>query len=283
MSPHVRALKVSLGLTTGLCVAALLFFAWQYFYPVQAAAGWSYRVAYDGVMKPAAMAHGADGSLLLSQELSDGEGNILQLYPDGRRQVLVAGLSKPDGLLSLPNGLVFSQEAAGKTVSLLRDGRVEVLFQGENVQGLWEDGDSLYAIEDRKGDGRLWRYRWADQQLSVVREHMTESESITRCGDGRVLYTEKANGVIRELTEDDRDPVVLEGLHHPTFLLCDARGLWISEDSNHRARVLLIDAQGQRHTMLSYLKSPQSILPLGAGRYLVAEGGRGRVLELSLD
>lgn len=67
----------------------------------------------------------------------------------------------------------------------------------------------------------------------------------------------------------------------PTFLLCDQRGLWISEDSTHRARLLRIDAQGQRHTVLTFLKAPQAIVPDGKGGYLLAEGGRDRVLRLT--
>lgn len=280
MSLHL--FKTPLKVGAALVVATLGFFAWQYFYPVQAASGWSYRVAYEGVQKAAGLARAADGGILVSQELQDGRGNILLMQPDGDREVVVEGLSKPDGMIATQGGVVFSQEWGDKPVSLLHEGRVSALFEGDQVQGLWDDGSYLYAIEDRKGDGRLWRYRWSDQQLSVVRENLTETESITRCSDGRMLYSEKESGVIRELREDGRDPVVLAGLHNPTFLLCDEQGLWISEDSSHRARLLLVDASGEQTTVLSFLKAPQSVLPLGAGRYLIAEGGRNRVLELSL-
>lgn len=278
-----RLLKNACLVSVALLVATLAFFAWQYFFPVQAATGWSYRVAYEGVRKAAGLAHAPGGGILVSEELQDGQGNILLMQPDGEREVMVEGLSKPDGILATRGGLVFSQEQGGKPVSFWRDGRLSELFEGDQVQGLWDDGSYLYAIEDRKGDGRLWRYRWDDQHLSVVRENLSETESITRCSDGRMLYSEKETGLIRELREDGRDPVVIEGLRNPTFLLCDERGLWISEDSSHRARLLLVDAQGVRTTVLSFLKAPQSILPLGEGRYLIAEGGRDRVLELSLS
>ncbi|OZB31388.1 MAG: hypothetical protein B7X51_08565 [Pseudomonas sp. 34-62-33] len=266
-----------------LIVTALGFFTWQYFFPVQAASGWSYRVAYEDIQKAAGLARSADGGILVSQELQDGQGSILLIQPDGEREVVVAGLSKPDGMLATRGGLVFSQESGDKPVSFLQDGRVSSLFQGNTVQGLWDDGHYLYAIEDRKGDGRLWRYRWDDRQLSVVRDNLSETESITRCSDGRMLYSEKESGVIRELREDGRDPVVLDGLRNPTFLLCDEQGLWISEDSTHRARLLLVDAQGRQTTVLSFLKAPQAIMALEDGRYLIAEGGRDRVLELNMQ
>ena len=87
--------------------------------------------------------------------------------------------------------------------------------------------------------------------------------------------------MVRELTEDGSDPMVVDGLNQPTFLMCDARGLWINEDATHRARLLLIDKQGHRQTILSFLKAPQSIVPTTRGTYLLAEGGRDRVLELT--
>lgn len=283
MNMSLRLLKSAFLAAAALVAAALMFFAWQYFFPVQAASGWSYRVAYDDVQKAAGLARAADGGILVSQELQDGRGSILLMQPDGDREVVVEGLSKPDGLLSARGGLVFSQESGGKPVSFLQGKRVSELFAGDQVRGLWDDGHYLYAIEDRKGNGRLWRYRWDDRQLSVVRDNLSETESITRCTDGRMLYSEKETGVIRELREDGRDPVVIDGLRNPTFMLCDEQGLWISEDSTHRARLLLVDAQGAQATVLSFLKAPQAILPLDDGRYLIAEGGRDRVLELSLN
>lgn len=54
------------------------------------------------------------------------------------------------------------------------------------MQGLWDDGDDLYAIEDRKPFGRLLRYRWSDQSLTVLRDRVQEGESIVRCTDGRM-------------------------------------------------------------------------------------------------
>ncbi|MFV3386829.1 hypothetical protein ACNFCJ_15610 [Pseudomonas sp. NY15364] len=282
MNTSLRFLRNALLAAAALIAAALAFFAWQYFFPVQAASGWSYRVAYDGVQKAAGLARAPGGGILVSQELQDGRGSILLMQPDGDRKVVVEGLSKPDGLLSARGGLVFSQESGDKPVSFLQGKRVSELFEGDQVQGLWDDGHYLYAIEDRKGNGRLWRYRWDDRQLSVVRDNLSETESITRCTDGRMLYSEKETGVIRELREDGRDPVVVDGLRNPTFMLCDEQGLWISEDSTHRARLLLVDAQGEQTTVLSFLKAPQAILPLDDGRYLIAEGGRDRVLELSV-
>lgn len=260
--------------------ATLGFFAWQSFYPVQAAGDWRVQVIYRDVPKAASLAPLDDGSLLVSQELRDGKGSLVRIHPDGAREVLVGNLSKPDGMAAVNGGWVFSQEQGDAAVGFLKDGKVTELFRGTNVQGLWNDGDDLYAVEDRKGEGRLLRYRWSDGSLTVLRDRLSEVESVTRCDDGRMLYTEKKKGVVRQLNEDGSDPVILAGLNQPTFLMCDPRGLWISEDSTHRARLLLVDAEGRQNTVLSFLKAPQSIVASGRGTYLVAEGGRDRVLEL---
>ncbi|APE98645.1 TPA: hypothetical protein ACHTCR_003536 [Pseudomonas putida] len=282
--PHIlrkRSTRIALTATTGLLVATLGFFAWQSFYPVQAASGWDVEVLHRDVTKAASLLPQADGSLLVSRELDDGRGSILKITASGDRVVVIDNLSKPDGMVAAQGGWVFSQEGGQAPVSLSRDGQVTHLFDGESVQGLWNDGDHLFAIEDRKGNGRLMRYDWNSGQLDVLRSGLTETEGLTRCSDGRLLYTEKANGKVRALSDDGRDPVVVDGLRNPTFLYCDQRGLWISEDNTHRARLLLIDADGVQHTMLTFLKAPQSIVADGKGGYLLAEGGRNRVLHLT--
>ncbi len=273
-------LRWGLSLIGLMGMATLGFFAWQSFYPVSAAPGWSVQTVHTDVPKAASLMPMPDGSLMISQELNDAKGSIVRIHPDGQREVVVGSLSKPDGMFATHGGWVFSQETGDAPVSFLKEGVVTELFRGENVQGLWVEGDDLYAIEDRKNNGRLLRYRWSDQSLTVVRDQLHEGESITRCTDGRMLYTEKKKGVVRELTDDGSDPVVLAGLNKPTFLMCDERGLWVNEDSTHRARLLLIDKQGQQQTVLSFLKAPQSIVRTGDGTYLLAEGGRNRVLKL---
>ncbi|MEN5037182.1 hypothetical protein [Pseudomonas sp. TWI929] len=281
--PHIlrqRSTRIALTATTGLLAATLGFFAWQSFYPVQAASGWDVQVLHRDVTKAASLLPQADGSLLVSRELDDGRGSILKITATGDRVVLIDNLSKPDGMVAAQGGWVFSQEGGQAPVSLARDGQVTRLFDGESVQGLWNDGDYLYAIEDRKGNGRLMRYDWNSGQLDVLRSGLTETEGLTRC-EGRLLYTEKANGKVRALADDGSDPVVVDGLRNPTFLYCDQRGLWISEDNTHRARLLRIDADGSQHTVLTFLKAPQAIIADGKGGYLLAEGGRNRVLHLT--
>ena len=47
------------------------------------------------------------------------------------------------------------------------------------------------------------------------------------------------------------------------------------------ARLLLMDKSGTQHVVLDHLRSPQTLLPVAPRRYLLAEQGRNRILELN--
>ncbi len=193
--------------------------------------------------------------------------------------MLSEGLYKPDGLVPYRNGFAYSQEGGTHPIRWFDAAAVAISSPGSTPQGLWAEGERLYAVEDRKGEGRLLRYDAADGSLTVLRDHLNEAESFTRCPDGTAFYTEKARGLVRQLSDDGRDPPALSELREPSFLLCDRRGLWISEDSTHRARLLLWDRQSAPRAILTFLRAPQALLPRGDG-YLLAEGGRNRIIAL---
>ncbi|MGV6474072.1 hypothetical protein [Azotobacter vinelandii] len=263
-----------------LLLVLLGFMAWQHFYPVSAAARWEYEIAHSQVTRASALLQDGQDNLLAAEELKDGQGRILKIDVAGKREVLVSGLHKPDGLVHFQGGIAYSQEGGTHPVNWLFQGRVHALFEGTNVQGLEADGHYLYAIEDRKQDGRLLRYDASTGETRVLRSDLEEAESIAICPDGSKFYTEKAKGIVRRLSDDGADPIHLERLNEPSFLRCDARGLWISEDATHRARLLLLNPQGRLETVLTHLRAPQVLLPTGTDTYLLAEGGRDRILEI---
>jgi len=263
-------------------LSGLLFLAWQRFYPVTAADGWSVRVHVDDLPQVSALAFDRDGSLYWTRELGNGRGSLVRRNPDGSVSEVLAGLSKPDGLLSYRGGLVVSQEGGEHPVLWWRDGQRETLLVGRNVEGLASDGRALYAIEDLPAEGRLLRLDAVGGTLSVLRGGLSEAEGVAVCDHGDLFYTLKGKGTgtgsVRRWLADGSDPVLVTDLNAPGFLMCDELGLWISEDATHRARLLLLDRSGQLHVILSGLRSAQSVLALAPGRLLLAEQGRGRVL-----
>ncbi|WP_157719506.1 hypothetical protein [Pseudomonas oryzae] len=253
---------------------------WRHFYPVQAEDGWSAAVYLDAVDKVSALALDAEGALLLSQERNAGQGGLLRLAADGQLGEVQAGLSKPDGMLAFRGGVVFSQEQGEQPVLWRTAEGTRALFSAVNVEGLASDGQYLYAIEDRHGDGNLLRYDSERDEVEVLRRHLDEAEGVAVCPDGRLFYTEKAKNRVRQLSADGSDPTLPGEFNQPGFLLCNADGLWVSEDATHLARLLLLDRDGRLHTVLSHLRSAQTLLETAPGHYLLAEQGRNRVLQL---
>ena len=282
MTFHARRPPARLLATLiGLLVSGLAFLAWQHLYPVSAGEGWSYRVYLDEVRLVSALARDTRGDLYVTQEMKAGNGLLFRLGSDGTRQQVVGKLSKPDGLAAWREGVAISQEEGEQPVLWLRDGRTETLFTGRSVEGLASDGQALYAIEDRPGDGRLLRYDALTKQVTVLREGLLEGEGVALCPNGELYYAEKGHRWIKRWRPQGDDQIVLDGLNAPGFIACTEDGLWVAEDATHRARLLLLDKGGVLHTVLSHLRSAQTLLALEPGRFLLAEQGRGRILEIT--
>ncbi len=261
------------------CVPALAYPAWRHFYPAMAAAGWDYRVFHDGIERVSALVRDPQGSLYISQEFAKGQGTILRRSTDGSLKEVLNGLSKPDGLALYGDGVVVGQEGGSFPVLLLQGDKTEPLFSADNVEGIASDGHYLYAIEDKQL-GRLLRYDPSNGELVTLRAGLDEGEAITACADGRLFYTEKKKGWVKQWQATGEDKLVQANLDEPGFLLCTAEGLWITEDTTHMARVLLLNPAGQLQVILQHLRSIQTIIALEPGHYLLAEQGRNRILEL---
>ncbi|WP_439861743.1 hypothetical protein [Pseudomonas sp. MBLB4136] len=260
-------------------VPAVAYPAWRHLYPVEACGGWGYQVFHRDIPRVSALVRDAQGTLFISQEFDDGKGTILRRDADGRLSTLLGGLSKPDGLALLGDGVAVSQEGGRLPVLLLQGEQARPLFESDSVEGVTSDGRYLYAIEDRR-QGRLLRYDPLNGELLTLRDGLDEGEAVAACADGRLFYTEKKRGWVKQWQASGADVLVQADLQDPGFLLCSADGLWITEDATHMARLLLLDPAGQLQVVLDHLRSAQSIIALAPGRYLLAEQGRNRILQL---
>ncbi|WP_375738561.1 hypothetical protein [Pseudomonas boanensis] len=254
--------------------------AWRHLYPASAAPGWSMQVRFDAIERVSALAPDGRGGLYVSQEFDDSKGRILRLGVNGDSKAVETGLSKPDGMVPYRGGVVFSQEGGEQPVYWMNDHGIQQLLSGANIEGVATDGHFLYAIEDLKSDGRLLRYNPESGATETLRSGLEEAEAVTACPDGRLFYSEKKRGQIKQLLPDGNDRIVLDGLNAPGFLLCNREGLWVTEDTTHMARLLLMDSQGHVHEILTHLRSAQTLVETAPGLYLLAEQGRDRVLEL---
>ena len=264
-----------------LTVGAASFLIWQHYYPVQVAPGWSLKVYRDDIARVSALVIDAQKKLFVSQEFSDELGVVFTLDSDGTRQNVLTRLSKPDGLVLFLDGVAVSQEAGKRSVLWWREGKTEALFIGHNIEGLASDGHSLFAVEDLKRGGRLLKYDPLTKETTTLRNGLEQPEGLTVCPDGNLLYTEKKKGWIKKFRSGGNDEIVAGGLSDPSFLMCRSEGIWITEDLTHGARLLLLDTLGAMHTVLTHLRSPQTIISITPTRFLVAEQGRGRILEIN--
>ena len=285
MSISLAAKQYKTGLFVALLVvlvAIVSFLTWQRYFPATAGVGWSFKPYLDDVPMVSALARDGLGELYITRENNKQQGSLFKQRPDGSIQEVMAGLEKPDGLLAYRGGILVSQEGGDYALLWLHDGRVDKLFKGSNIEGMDSDAKYIYAIEDLKNDGRLLRFDPATSQVVVLRTGLREAEGVAVCPDGRLLYSEKKHGWVKQYRADAAaDPVVHAGLNLPGFLLCNGEGLWIAEDGTHRARVLHAGPSGTLEVVLSHLRSAQTVLQLAPGRLLVAEQGRNRILEIS--
>lgn len=265
-----------------LIVSSASFLAWQHYFPVTAAAGWTWKTYLDDVELISALARDEQGTLYLTQEFNKQRGRLLKQLPNGALQEMLAGLDKPDGLATFRGGILISQESTESPVLWLHQGQKTELFRGRHIEGIASDEKFIYAIEDVAEAGRLLRYDATTRQVAVLRDDLKVGEGLAICPDGRIFYTEKKSGWIKLYRPALAvDPVAHGGLNQPGFLLCNQEGLWITEDATHGARLLHADTGGTLLVILEHLRSGQTILSVAPGRLLVAEQGRKRILEIS--
>ncbi|WXL26558.1 hypothetical protein WG219_03520 [Ectopseudomonas mendocina] len=269
-----------LGLFVLLVLAIGAYPAWRHLHPVSAADGWAYKVFADKIPMVSALAMDERVGLYLSQEFTSQRGKILLRKPNGEMSEVLTGLSKPDGLVMFNGSLIVGQEGGALPLLLDQSGNVQKLFDADSIEGVATDGRLLYAIEDRKQDGRLFSYDPQTAEVKVLREGLVQGEGIAACTDGAIYYTEKTHGLVKRWNPDGNDSVVASGLNAPGYVECSSDGLWITEDATHGARLLLLGADGKLLTVLTHLRSAQTIIELETGHYLLSEQGRGRILDV---
>jgi hypothetical protein len=263
-------------------VPALSFLAWQRYFPVTVGSGWTLRVYMDDIPMVSALARDDQSVLYITREQNKQKGSLFKQRPDGSIQEVMSGLDKPDGLLAFRGGILVSQEGGEYALLWLHDGRVDKLFKGSNIEGIDSDAKYIYAIEDMKSEGRLLQLDLITGKVAILRGGLRSAEGVAVCPDGRLFYSEKKEGLVKQYRADAAaDPVVHSKLNLPGFLLCNGDGLWIAEDATQGARLLLAGPSGALQVVLSHLRSAQTVVHLAPGRLLVAEQGRNRILEIS--
>ncbi|WP_287810997.1 PfkB family carbohydrate kinase [Pseudomonas sp.] len=185
-----------------------------------------------------------------------------------------AALGAHSGLL----GVVGNDEAGDSVEQILRESSIDSYLKRDSAIS------TIIKLRVIGRQQQMVRIDFEDAPTeTVLRDKLAQTESVEICPGGKLLYTVKKEGVVRQFDESGKDPVYVDGITNPTFILCDKRGLWIVEDQTHLARLWLRTPDGKLQVILSHLRAPQELLPTGDNTYLLAEGGRNRVIELKAD
>jgi len=248
--------------------------------PVVAAKGWHFRVRHENLAAVDNIAVAHDGSLYVTRELANGEGEVVHVGAGGA-SVLLSGLNRPDGLsLQGRRWLYITEEVAeGRVIEydLKTDKRREVV-RLNNPEGIIAlPNGELLVVEDRV-NGRIVRVL-RNGVVEVVTSGLNRPEGLTMMRDGTLVFAETATGRVIAWREGEMK-VLVEDLDEPDQVRIAPDGaLWITEDAEPGR--LLRFHNGSVDTVLSGLMAPQGIAFTARGEILVAEQRRGRILVVT--
>ncbi len=157
-------------------------------------ADWQVATAYSELESVSGIAVMGD-TVYATLERRHGDGEIVSLK-GADREVLVGGLSKPDGLAVFGSNLIYTQESGMFPVFLLADGVSSPLFYANGAEGIMVTAaGEIFVVEDRP-DGNLLKHDHGTGETSVVTANLEEAEGVCAMQSGEVYYTEKYHGAI---------------------------------------------------------------------------------------
>lgn len=200
-----------------------------------------------------------------------------------RVDVLLSGLRYPDGLLLADGYLYITEEAQnGRVVKLeAATGRAVVLATLSRPEGLarWPDG-SLIVSEDLSG-GRVVRIA-ADGTITELSTGLDRPEGVAVDGTGGIFVAETGSGRILKIANGETT-VAFSGLTEPDQVEIGPYGaVWATEDADPgRLMKGFLGKLYPVLTGLSYpqgIAFSRAHGPCGPKIY-IAEQGKGRILE----
>ena len=242
------------------------------------APGWRFRVFADNLPEVDNLAVGDDGSVYATLEKNAGKGRLVRIR-HGKTENVVKGLHRPDGLRFRQQRLIVTEEVSDGRVLEIdpATGKTRVLAELNKPEGIavLPDGDLL--ITEDTVQGRVVRIK-RNGATETLLGGLNRPEGIALAGDGTLYIAETGTGRVLAWREGQLRSVVNDLDEPDQVAIGPGGGLWITEDTP-RGRLLQLK-NGSLNVVLSGLHSPQGMAWLPNGQLLLAEQGRGRILQV---
>ena len=245
----------------------------------KASGQWSFEVFADDLSRVDNIVVAPDRSLYVSLEREGGHGQIVHVK-NGRSDVIMTGLQRPDGLFLSPPYLYVTEEIErGRVLRVdLQEHEQRVLARLNKPEGIRRNvhGD-LIISEDLEKDGRIVSLSKTGR-VAALATRLKKPEGLLVADDDSILVAESGAGRVLRIADGQRETVI-DGLHSPDQIAIAPDGaLWISEDRTHGKVYRYVN--GRLETVLTGVKKAQGIAFDADGFVYVAEQGRNRILRL---
>jgi len=230
-----------------------------------------------------------DGSIYIS-DVSDG--TVRLLMPDGKLQVLLTGLSVPEGMVLLPDGsLVIAEQ--GKNRLVRYDPQAKLLkpfFNLENktrnagVDGISLDarpGEPLTLIIPDSPNGRVLRLSPDGQKLTEIAHGFLRPTGAWVEPDGSILVVDENAGLLSRIHPDGKVEHIAS-LPTPDDVIEDGAGDIFVCTLGDNAIHLIQALTKQDDLLIRGLNGPQGLIFDAAGDLVVADSGSHRLVKISL-
>jgi sugar lactone lactonase YvrE len=247
--------------------------------PVVAAKGWRFQVLHAHLSGVDNLVQATDGTLYASRELAQGQGLVVRIR-DGRVETLISNLNRPDGLHLQGRWLYVTEEVAdGRVLEYdLCSGKQRELTTLHNPEGIVMLPDGDLAVNEDSINGRLVRVL-RNGVVEVITSGLNRPEGLAVTDDGTLIIAETGTGRVLAWRHGEMS-VLVEDLEEPDQVEVGPDGaIWITEDMQPGR--LLRYQDWTLEVILTGLWAPQGMTITGPNSLLLAEQGRGRILQVT--
>lgn len=257
-----------------MVVAATIWLAVRHA-PVRLAAGWRHDVYAANLPGVDNISFDTTGAMISTLETDSGE--LIRLS-DGRRQMILSGLNRPDGLRVIGTEFWLTEETRDGRVlhGSLTGGAAHTVVKLDHPEGIDRLSDGTLVVAEDTASGRLVRVDH-DGNVTELLKGLANPEGVVVGLDGDVFVAETDAGRVLRV-HAGHATVYLTGLHQPDQVLFARDGaMWVTED---RANGRLLRFDGVNTEVIARgLAEPQGLALDEAGAVYVAEQGKGRILR----